>query len=179
MTRTSVPHIRLSLCLLAGVLLLSGCGSPPPVEPGQPAPSFELASLTGGTVSSDDLDAKPTVVSFWASWCQPCLKEIPVLNELTEDPSVQVVTIALDDEGAATVAPFVEQHDIRYPVLLGDQETFLRFDGFGIPHTLVLDGERNIVAVHRGPVERETLLSDLGRPTSSAPGSEEKVAALP
>lgn len=149
-------------CLVAVVLVLAGCAAPPPVEVGEIAPEFDLPALGGGTVSSDDLDARPTVVSFWATWCQPCYREIPVLNELARESEVQVVSIALDEDGAAVVAPFVEERQIGYPVLLGDEETFFRFDGFGIPHTLVLDAERRIVAVHRGPVEREVLRRELG-----------------
>lgn len=153
---------RFTLCLAPVLLVGLACSSPPPVAVGEIAPELDLPALGGGTVSSDDLDARPTVVSFWATWCQPCYREIPVLNELAGEPEVQVVSIALDEDGAAVVAPFVEERQIRYPVLLGDEETFLRFDGFGIPHTLVLDAERRIVAVHRGPVEREVLRRELG-----------------
>jgi thiol-disulfide isomerase/thioredoxin len=149
-------------CLSTIVFVLVACSAPPPVEVGEIAPEFDLPTLDGGTLSFDDLEARPTVVAFWATWCQPCYKEIPVLNELAGEPGVQVVSIALDEDGASAVTPFVEEREIRYPVLLGDEETFFRFDGFGIPHTLVLDAEGRIVAVHRGPVEREVLRRELG-----------------
>ncbi len=99
-------------------------------------------------------------MNFWATWCQPCMHELPVLNELTRD-GVRVVAVALDEEGAKVVEPFVEEHGLAYTVLLGNQEVFQRFSGFAIPFTLVLDGSWTVVGIYRGPVTREDLAADL------------------
>lgn len=155
--------LRGALLLACGGLLLGACGAEAPVEVGRPAPDFELPALDGGTVGSGELAGGPAVVTFWATWCQPCFREIPVLQELHDSGRAEVVAIALDEQGADVVRPFVEERGIRYPVALGDQETFTRFDGFAIPYTLVLDGDRRIVAIHRGPADTETLLRDVDR----------------
>jgi thiol-disulfide isomerase/thioredoxin len=101
------------------------------------------------------------IPNFWATWCQPCLKEIPELKKLAAESKVQIVGIALDKSGLKAVGPFVERHGINYAILLGDQETFQRFDGFGIPHTLVLDSSYKVFKVYRGAVTREALEKDL------------------
>jgi hypothetical protein len=83
-----------------------------------------------------------------------------VLNELTRE-GVRVVAVALDEEGASAVEPFVEEHGLVYTVLLGNQDVFQRFSGFTIPFTLVLDGSWSVVGIYRGPVTRDDLETDL------------------
>jgi thiol-disulfide isomerase/thioredoxin len=150
----------LPLVVVAG---LWACGGQEPAKIGGPMPSFELPRLEGGTMSGDSLAGRPVVLNFWATWCQPCRKEFPVLNALHRDPRVEVVTVALDEEGAARVAPFVEREGLEYPVLLGNQEIFELFGGYTIPHTLVIDPDQTVVGVYRGPASEETLDRDLRR----------------
>ena len=97
---------------------------------------------------------------------RPCLKEIPTLNAIADDSSARVVTIAIDEGGAAVVEPFVAKHDIRYTVLLGDRALFQRFNGWAIPYTLVLDSSLRIVSFHRGYVSLRSLERDLRRAES-------------
>ena len=66
------------------------------------------------------------------------MKEIPELNAIHESGKAKVVGIALDED-SARVKSVIQDRGISYPVLLGDQDTFERFDGFSIPYTLVLD----------------------------------------
>lgn len=148
---------------LLALLLVVGCGGSEPIKllrVGDQAPSFSLLSLSGEEIDSADLAGDPVVLNFWATWCQPCMKELPILRELAA-AGVRVVGVALDEEGARVVEPFVEEHQLDYTILLGDQEVFQRFSGFAIPFTLVLDGSWKVAAVHRGPVEREELLAEL------------------
>ena len=103
------------------------------------------------------------VLNFWATWCRPCVKEIPTLNAIAGRSSARVVTIAIDDGGASVVEPFVERHGIDYTVLLGDREVFQRFNGWAIPYTLVLDSSLRIVSFRRGYVSLRSLERDLRR----------------
>jgi thiol-disulfide isomerase/thioredoxin len=149
-----------------GLLLLTACGAVPrhqDIQVGQPIPPFELTSLDGTTVNSESLKGKPVVLNFWATWCGPCVREIPTLKELHRADAVRVVSIALDDEGEAVVRPFVAKQSIDYPVLLGGQEIFQRFNGYAIPYTLVLDSSLNIVEMHRGLVTSRRLEKDVRR----------------
>ena len=155
--------------LLLSLLGLVACGGgQPTVAVGTPSPDFSLPTLDGGTVRLESLAGRPAVIAFWATWCQPCLAEIPVLNALAEDERVAILSIALDEGGRPPVERFVEARGIRYPVALGNAETFSRFDGFAIPYTIVLDEAGTIVSLYRGPADQETLERDLGLPTTAA-----------
>lgn len=168
LARSVLPALAVVFLVSAAV---AGCGGGSLVDgaaPGLEIPDFRLVALGGGEMTSGELDERPTVLSFWATWCQPCHEEIPLLNELEDDPRVRVVSIALDDRGERAVAPFVAERGIRYPVLLGDQEIFQRFDGFAIPYTLVLDAERRIVNLYRGPVTRADVERDLSLVAAAA-----------
>jgi len=145
---------------------LPGCRSVQAVRPedvvvGNTIPDFSLKSLDGKTVSKDSLKGEVVVLNFWASWCGPCMGEIPELKQVAANSKARIVGIALDENGAETVKPFAESHQINYTVLLGDQDIFQQFNGVGIPYTLVLDRSQRIVKVYRGPVDRGALEADL------------------
>jgi peroxiredoxin len=155
--------LKFSLCALL-LAAVAGCGensSPENVVVGNHAPDFELNSLDGTTVESNSLKGNVVVLNFWATWCQPCLTEIPELMEFAASSKAKVVGIALDEGGLSAVKPFVENHRINYTVLLGDQEIFQRFNGLGIPYTLVLDRSQRIVKIYRGPATKASLEEDL------------------
>ncbi len=143
------------------VAAISGCGESGEVRVGERAPSFRLEALDGSWVESSDFEGDIVVLNFWATWCTPCMKEIPELVELEAASAFRVVGIALDAEGAEAVRPFVERNHMNYTVLLGDEEVFQLFNGYGIPYTLVLDREQKIVRIYHGPVTRERLERDL------------------
>src|SRR5437868_15437399 len=90
---------------LAVALALFGCknsrpGNAPekaaPVQPKGPAPDFDLENVAGGKIKAADLKGKVSVIDFWATWCEPCLAEIPKFNQLqAEYPNVQVIGITV------------------------------------------------------------------------------------
>ncbi len=147
-------------------LVMSSCFPAPrhsDVKVGLPIPEFELTSLDGETVSSHSYAGTPVVLNFWATWCGPCVREIPTLKAIERDSAARVVSIAIDQGGAGEVRPFAERHGIDYAVLLGDSALFKRFNGWAIPYTLVLDSSLRIVRMHRGLVSLRTLERDLRR----------------
>ncbi len=163
------PTLRYLSLLLAMLLLLGSCqgGRHPDIRVGSAIPELELPTLAGETVSMrDDYAGRPVVLNFWATWCRPCVKEIPTLKAISQDSAFQVVTVAIDDDGASIVQPFVDRHGIEYPVLLGDKETFARFNGRAIPYTLVLDASLEIVSIRQGYVSLRSLERDLRRAES-------------
>src|SRR5882672_2488838 len=93
------------------VLSICGCGSSEPdpasVVVGSQAPSFTLKSLDGTTVKSSALKGSVVVLNFWATWCQPCMSEIPELKQLAASSKAKVIGIALDQDGIRTIKPFV------------------------------------------------------------------------
>jgi cytochrome c biogenesis protein CcmG, thiol:disulfide interchange protein DsbE len=152
--------------ILLSIAVLQGCGSAPAVNPeevvvGNTIPDFSLTSLEGKPVNKESLKGEVVVLNFWASWCTPCMSEIPELKEVAANSKAKVVGIALDENGLETVKPFVEAHQINYTVAVGTQELFQQFNGVGIPYTLVLDPSQRIVKIYRGPTDRESLEADL------------------
>jgi len=150
--------------MVLAVSLLTGCGEArQPLEAGHPMPAFRLPALDGSTVTSESLQGEPLILNFWATWCQPCQHEIPELQHVAQEEGVRVVGIALDTEGEPVVAPFVKKKGMTYTILLGNQQVFSRFDGFGIPFTVVADSEGTVINLYRGRVSREVLLADVRR----------------
>ncbi len=153
---------RIVICIFA--VMLSSCASDSDgasVAVGSRAPQFSLKSLDGTTVNSNALEGNVVVLNFWATWCEPCMREIPELKQVAAGSRVKVVGIALDEGGMNAVKPFADSHGINYTVLLGDEELFQRFNGMGIPYTLLLDRSQRIVKIYRGPTDRESLEQDL------------------
>ncbi|WP_426753336.1 peroxiredoxin family protein [Myxococcus sp. Y35] len=89
---------------------------------GTPAPDFTLSTLAGDTVRLDALRGKPVVVAFWAPWCGVCGMESANLSQLRKlaGDSAHVVSVAVAYDDEAAVRRFVQEHDVDYPVLLGD-----------------------------------------------------------
>jgi cytochrome c biogenesis protein CcmG, thiol:disulfide interchange protein DsbE len=158
-----------ALCL-AALLLLAACGreesqgapaAPAPAEAPVPAPDFTLRDLAGGEVSLAALRGRPVVIDFWATWCAPCERQVPVLNAFHDKygDRLPVLGIAVDAGGAETVAPFVSRHGLRYRVLLGDTGLAQDFDALGFPTLYVIRPDGTIHSAHVGVVTPEALES--------------------
>lgn len=100
--------------------LAAGCAErPPSPEVGAPAPAFELEDLAGDRHRLADFAGKVVVLNFWATWCPPCVTEMPSLQELADDlgpEGLEVVAVSVD-ERYADIEPFVTRHGLRFLVL--------------------------------------------------------------
>jgi cytochrome c biogenesis protein CcmG/thiol:disulfide interchange protein DsbE len=113
-------------CLLVVITLLAACAAGPaadtPPAPGSPAPSLALPSLNGETVQLSDFQGNVVLVNFWASWCAPCLAEMPRLqqwHDQHEDDGLVVLGVnTLYQDSREAVEMFLQDHDISYPMLL-------------------------------------------------------------
>ncbi len=113
---STIPKLILLLFLS---FLLSGMASPP-LRIGGLAPSFELENMKGEIIKSSDLKNKIVIVNFWATWCAPCIKEIPELNKayaLLKDKGVAIIAVNFG-ETRSDVDEFVNKHHFNVPVLL-------------------------------------------------------------
>ncbi len=129
----------------------------------QPRPAFTLPDLDGKLRSVSEWDGKLLVVNFWASWCEPCLREMPAFTRLQEhygNQGVQFIGIAVDD--AQAVADFLNDFEtkINYPILLGDANTFATPIAYGnqygiLPHTIIVDKTGKIGYSHFGSLTYE------------------------
>ncbi len=115
----------------------------------QPAAEFKLPDLDGRQISSADLKGSIIVLDFWATWCGPCLAEIPAFNSLREKYAgrgVKVVGIAVQSGWAEDIKPYRDQYKMAYPILVGDDEVVEKYGVIGFPTTYILDKD---FKVHR------------------------------
>lgn len=127
-----------------------------PVPP-VPAPDWTLSDVEGNPVSFAQFKGKVVVVDFWATWCPPCIKEIPgyiALQEKHGKDGLVIIGISLDRKGAAVVKPFMVKYGINYPIVIGDQDTVAAFGGFNaIPTTFLINRDGMIVDRKTGAEE--------------------------
>ena len=145
-------------CSMA-VLILGCRGSEPaPTEIGDIAPAFSLPAVgqASGKITSDQLQGKITVLNFWSTTCAVCLKETEELARVHNSGKAVVIGIALEKD-ADYLSRFVKDRGISYPVAVGNEDVFSRYDGYAIPYTLVLDRSRAIRKRVYGRVEADEL----------------------
>lgn len=126
----------------------------------RPAPDFTLKSLEGEEVSLESLRGRTVLVDFWATWCAPCVFQIPLLNDFYaehKDEGVEVLGVSIDADGEEAIRPFMEETPIHYPVLLGDEGLARRFGAPGFPALFVINPEGQIVYLHVGLAEEKEL----------------------
>jgi len=134
-------------------------------------PSVKVKNLKGSLVNIQTIenDGNPIVISFWATWCKPCKKELDVIAEVYEDwqeeTGVKLVAISIDDSRSSSkVKPYVHSSGWEYEIYLDPNRDLSRSLGVStVPHTFLLDGKGNIVWEHRGYIEgdEEELLEQI------------------
>jgi peroxiredoxin len=128
--------------------------------PGSPAPAFRLQALGGTSVDLASLRGKVVVLNFWATWCPPCVQEMPSLERLYRAlgaSGLAVVGVAVDDS-EADVRAFVARSGITFKVLRDPGATVAAgsYRATGYPETFVLDRQGRILKVFVGPAEWDT-----------------------
>ncbi len=134
-------------------------------------PSVLLKDVNGNTVNTAELsnDGKPMVISFWATWCKPCKRELKAISEVYPDwqdeTGVKLVAVSIDEaQNAAKVKPLVDGMNWEYEVLLDPNGEFKRQMGVSdVPHAFIVDGKGNVVWSHKGYVDggEEEIIEEL------------------
>ena len=138
-------------------LAVFGCAAGPvpeaSVTPKGPAPDFKLENIAGGTTNSADLKGKVLVVDFWATWCEPCIVEIPKFNKMADEykgKDVAVVGITVESP-YDDIKPKVEETGMNYTVLVGTDAVVDGFGGLiGFPTTFVVTKDWKIYKKYMG-----------------------------
>lgn len=124
-------------------------------------PSVQLKDLDGNVVDTATLsnDGNPFVISFFATWCKPCLRELQAISDYYPDwqdeTGMKLIAISIDDgQNASRVKPLVDSKGFEYEVLLDTNSELKRALGIkDIPYILILDGNGNIVETRNGYTE--------------------------
>ena len=149
------------------LLILLGLGCDRPPTSGLPAPPFERELLRGGHLSLEDLHGKTVLVDFWATWCPPCVVEIPELNAVWEahrGTDVEILAISVDTDGSDALRSWVEKKGILYPVLIGDLDLAHAYGAEQFPYHLVISTRGEVVErLPPGYHDREELLALIER----------------
>jgi cytochrome c biogenesis protein CcmG, thiol:disulfide interchange protein DsbE len=157
-TRQRPRRWRLALVLVPalGFVALLWFGlqrADPNVEAESRAPAFDLPLLERGTLSSSELDGRPVVINFWASWCIPCREEAPLLERTWreyKDEGVAIVGINIKDSVTAA-KEFVDDFDITYPIVRDESGEVERDFGLtGLPETFFIDHEWKFIGSASG-----------------------------
>jgi cytochrome c biogenesis protein CcmG/thiol:disulfide interchange protein DsbE len=145
-------------------------------EQGDPAPDFTLPDLEGNPVTLSDFRGKAVIVDFWATWCPPCIFQVPELNAFwkahRDRGDVVVLGVAVDVEGAEVVAPWVEEQGVEYTIVVGDENLARKFGALGFPTLAIVTPEGTLDSLHVGLIEVAELES-LIAPFQSAPAAAE------
>ena len=124
-------------------------------------PNVKLQDIDGNTVQTGSIsnDGKPVIISFWATWCKPCLRELKAIHEVYPDwqdeTGVKMIIVSVDQaQDVNRVKPMVDGFGWEYEVLLDPNGDFKRaMNVQNIPHVFILDGKGKIIYNHVGYVD--------------------------
>lgn len=154
---------------LVAVLLAFGCGAETEEPLGNDdtkttdaplAPPFTLQTLEGDSVSLLDHCGDVVVVTFWATWCEPCRAEMPLFNELRRKFAPQgfeVLGIAMDDSPREVVPQYVEELGLEFPILIVTPDVARQYRIFGLPTTYILTRDGRVGDVLIGEQTKEVF----------------------
>jgi cytochrome c biogenesis protein CcmG/thiol:disulfide interchange protein DsbE len=128
--------------------------------PGTPAPPLRLRGLDGRPVDLAALRGRPVVVNFWATWCEPCVREFPLLRQAAAShrPDRLAVVGVLTNDRPAAARAFVRRHGATWPVALDpNAATATAWGAVGLPHTFFLRPDGTLASHQLGELSRDAL----------------------
>ncbi len=155
-----VRVILAALCLTTSALLIASASSFAADGTLRMAPDFTRTDLAGRSLSLRNYRGKLVLLNFWATWCGPCLIEIPqfaVWQNTYGAAGLQVVGVSMDDDSAQVVRAY-EKYHLNYPVAMGDAELGELFGGIlGLPLTYLIDPNGRVVGRYQGEPDLKQL----------------------
>jgi thiol-disulfide isomerase/thioredoxin len=134
--------------------------APPVLKVPEQVPDISLPRPDGSVLNLDHFKGQPLMINFWATWCEPCRREIPLLRALRHERArdrLEIVGIAIDS--AANVQKYASERGIDYPVLIGEQGGLAAASAFGmdtvLPFTVFADRSGDVITVKVGELHRD------------------------
>ena len=122
---------------------------------GRPAPNFSLPDLDGQTVSLADYRGKVVLLNIWATWCPPCVEEMPSMEKLYKELNgngFEILAVSIDESGAQDVLPFMQKHKLTFPALIDSRGTLKGlYETTGVPESFIIDKDGILVEKVIGP----------------------------
>ena len=151
---------------------------------------FSLSDIEGNVKHLSDWNGRARLVNFWATWCAPCRREIPLLKKLQEaqgSEGLQVIGIAVDF--MEEVIDYAEEVEFNYPILVGQEDAMMAAESsgvefIGLPFTLVLSRDGELLKTHVGEIVEDhverivAVLQQMDNDGLSADGAREALAGL-
>jgi len=153
------------------LLAVSACSEPPvevPTAPevGSRTPSFEAKFLNGDTEKIDDILENGVILNFWATWCGPCRREMPLLTQLADrsgDDGVMIIAVNTG-EIEETIRPFLDEFNVNFPVALDIDGSITRLYAVpALPMTFFIDGDGIIQYRRVGELKEGHITEGLAR----------------
>ncbi len=151
----------------ASVYLVSSSSSRPPSEwvksvvVGDLAPDFQLEDTKGNKVTLSDLRGKVVMVNFWATWCPPCLEEMPSmerLNEVIAGDDFVMLAVNTEKNGRSVVPAFLEKTPYTFPILYDDKGVVQkRYGVFKFPESFIIQKDGTVAEKIIGPLDWSSL----------------------
>lgn len=145
----------------AAVLLISlaSCGAP---AGSRQAPELILPDLAGKTMDLASFRGKPVLVSFWATWCEPCRVEMPEVEALfrRSNGRFSIIGVSMDDD-ALKIPPFLKEHKVTFPIVVADRKVTASYAVRGLPTAFLIDAEGRIARRWVGPLDVRAAENDI------------------
>jgi peroxiredoxin len=125
------------------------------LETGRPAPNFTLPGLDGKMVSLSDYQGHVVLLNIWATWCLPCVDEMPSMEALYQelkDEKFEILAISIDEMATEAVAPFMKKNNLSFPALLDPEGTIKSvYQITGVPESFIINRQGILVEKIIGP----------------------------
>jgi peroxiredoxin len=131
-----------------------------PLEAGRPAPNFTLPGLDGKMISLSDYRGHVVLVNIWATWCPPCVGEMPSMEKLyraLKGENFEILAVSIDALGKKAVAPFMKKYNLSFPALMDPDGTIKTlFQTTGVPESFIINQEGILIEKVIGPKDWAT-----------------------
>jgi peroxiredoxin len=125
------------------------------IREGIPAPNFTFPGLDGKNTSLSDYKGKVVLVNIWATWCPPCVEEMPSMQKLYNEfngKNFEILAVSIDAAGVDAVAPFMKKYKLSFPALMDPKGTIKsKYGVTGVPESFIIDKQGILVGKIIGP----------------------------